>query len=137
MGHHLVEHIEIDAFFGRKRSRFRHCEHLRGIDQLVAELHDLTHARSTHVHDERRKGLEGRPNRGEYVARSTDHDRQRALLGADRSARQRCVEVGGSGGVHPRVLGALHLGIDRRRVDDDLARPQSRRRRVEHRHHVG
>ena len=136
VGHHLVELCEIDAgAFGHHR-RLGGRQHLRGVDEVVAELDDLTHAGTADVHDQARERVEHGPRRLERFLVAADHQGQRALLRAGRAARQRRFEVTRTGRGDALVLRAFDVGIDGGRVDDDLAGAQRRKRVVEHRDHV-
>jgi len=53
----------------RQRRRFRCGDHLRGVDEVVAELHDLAHARATDVHDQPCEGLERRAGSVKAISR--------------------------------------------------------------------
>ncbi len=127
--HHLVELREVDAgALGHHRGLGRR-QHLRGVDEVVAQLHDLAHARSADVHDQPREGIERGPSRFERRFVATHHQRERALLRARGPARQRRLEVARAGLGDACVLRAFDVGIDGRRVDDDLARTQRRQSR--------
>ena len=137
MRQHLVHDAEVDAFLHRERARLGDREHLRRVHELVAELHDLAEAGAARVHDERPTRFERGPGRVEHRGVAADHDGERAVLGADRAARQRRVEVARAGRRDALVLFAFDRGIDRRRVDDDLARPERGERGVDHLDDVG
>ena len=82
-GEHLVQQFEIDARLRKYGRGLRDREHLSRVDELVAELHDLSHARAAHVHDERGERLERRSRRVEHGRVATDHEGEGAALGAD------------------------------------------------------
>ena len=90
-----------------------------------------------HVDDQAGQGLERRAGVLQGGGVAAHHQREGALLGAGRAARQRRVEVAGAGGGHPLVLGPLHVGVDGRAVDDDLARPEGGQHGVDHLDHLG
>ena len=108
-----------------QRGRLGGGHHLGGVDQVVAQLHDLAHARTA-------RRARPAPAMGSSAGRArsrrrrvaADHQRERALLGADRAAGQRCVEIAGAGGGDPLVLGPFDVGVDGRAVDDQLVRSE-------------
>jgi hypothetical protein len=134
---HLEQLGHVDARTKRQCCCFGGRHHLCGVDQVVAQLDDLTHARTTHVHDESRHGLERGAHAVESGGLSTHHERERSLLSADRAARHRGVEVASAGRGDPLVLSSFDVGIDGGAVDHRLAGTESGEHRVEHLHHVG
>ena len=137
MAQDLVHDVEADTFFRRERARLRDCEHLGGVDELIAQLHDLTEPRSARVHDERRERFERGPGGFEHGRVAAHHHGEGAALGADRSPRQRPVEIRRTGRRDPIVLFALDRGIDRGGVDDDLAGTEHGQRPVDDLDDVG
>ena len=104
--------LHVDPGADRHGGRLGRRRHLRRVDHLVAQLDDLAHARAADVHHQPGEGIDRRLHVGQRVGVAADHQRQRPLLRAGRTARERRVEVARPGRRHPGVLGPLHLGID-------------------------
>ena len=137
MRQHLVELGHVDARLDRQRGGLRRGRHLRRVDQVVAELDHLAHARAPDVHDQAGKGLEGRLGLGQHDGVAAHHERERSLLRPRRAARQGCVEVARAGGGHPRVLSPFHLGVDGRTVDHGPVGSERGQHGVDHLDHLG
>ena len=126
-GQKLVEHRRVDPFPNRDRAGLRDRRHRRAGDQVVAELRGLAGAVPADEHHERAERLEERPGALERLLGPADHDGQRRLRGAARTAAHRRVED-----VQPRTLRgepARERGWARRHVDEERpgtgARPHS------------
>src|SRR5204863_6682071 len=89
---HLVQHREVDRLLGRERRRFGDGKHLRGIDELIAQLDDLAHPGTTDMHDQTGERLDRGSSAFEDISAATDHHRQRPSLRADGPAREWRVE---------------------------------------------
>ena len=127
MGQHLEQLRRIGTGLERQRSGLGGGEHLRGVDQVVAELDHLAHARAADVDDESRHRLERGRTESRVAASPPTMTVSVPRCGADGTARKRPVEISGAGGSDPPVLLALDIGVDRRGVDDDLARSERRK----------
>src|SRR5262249_31412561 len=134
---HLVQLLKVDARLRGHCRRLGGGEHLRGVDEVVAELDDLAHAGAADVDDEPGERLQRGAGGVEHVGLAARHEREGALLGTDRAAGERRLEVAGTGHRHPLVQGALHPGVDGRRVDDDLAGADRRPGGVDHLYDIG
>ena len=128
----LVELDEVHAGLEGHRGRLGGGQHLRRV-RMVAELDHLTHPRATDVDDACSEGVQYRSDRAS-VASSPPTIRVSVPASAPAvPSGEGGVEEPGTGRGDPLVLLPLDVGVDRRAVDDDVARPQGGQHR---RHHL-
>ena len=102
-------------------------QHLGGVDQVVAQLDHLAHARAADVDDAARRRARGPGGPGPGSPRRRPTIRVSVpCLGPGRPTREGGVEEPGAGGGDQRVLGPGHLGVDGRAVHHHLCPVRAR-----------
>ncbi len=112
-----MQFVPVQAELLRQQKSFRHADHVDGQHHVVADLHRLAGAGPAGVEDILAHRLQDRLAAGEGVLGAADHERQRAVLRADRAARNRRVQHRQTGRLGRRGDGARAFHIDGGTID--------------------